>query len=628
MNRAEVFFAEDRSRNAPIWLRRLVVQRLAVLLSFAIAQAMGPNPSLFAADKKESNSVSAPAGLPLTEEQKIFHLLNRLGFGPRPGDAQRVRRMGIERYIQEQLHPETIPDAVVDPKLADLATLGMSTGELLAAYPPPNQEQLRRMREMPEAKEMETPAPNESGRAEKDSDAASPGPGDANAREEMEMRRREGRERMMNGPQRVVGELAQAKLLRAVYSDRQLFELMVDFWENHFNVFAGKGADRWLVTSYDRDVIRLHAMGKFKELLLATAKSPAMLFYLDNWMSTRPDFKPEEQGRRRRGRLGRTFPSPRPEQQQPPSNRRGLNENYARELMELHSLGVNGGYTQQDVVEVARCFTGWTLQAPRREAEFYFNERMHDPGMKHVLGHKIHEGGMKDGLKVLDILARHPSTAKFISMKLARRFVSDEPPSALVERMAQTFQNTDGDIRKILETMFHAPEFWSPESYRAKIKRPLELVASAVRAVGADITPDITNAAPGLLLWIARMGEPLFLCQPPTGYSDLSSAWVNTGALLQRMNFATALAAGRIQGTRVSLDPLLQDTDLTDPEKVIERGISLFLGNDVSPGTRAALEQHASDPEIVFARLDDPRGPVHAAAIFGLVLGAPEFQRK
>ncbi len=606
MNRAEVFFAEDLYGNAPIWLRRLVVQRLAVLLAFALIQATGPTPSLFAADKKESNSVSTPAGLPLTEEQKIFHLLNRLGFGPRPGDAERVRRMGIERYIQEQLHPETIPDAVLDPKLADLATLRMSTGELLAAYPPPNQEQLRRMREMREAKEMETPAPNESGRAEKDSHAASPGPRDANAREEMQMRRREGRERMMNGPQRVVGELAQAKLLRAVYSDRQLFELMVDFWENHFNVFAGKGADRWLVTSYDRDVIRLHARGKFKELLLATAKSPAMLFYLDNWMSTRPDFKPEEQARRRRG----------------------LNENYARELMELHTLGVDGGYTQQDVMEVARCFTGWTLQAPRREAEFYFNDRMHDPGMKHVLGHKIHEGGMKDGLKVLDILARHPSTAKFISMKLARRFVSDNPPPALVERMAQTFQNTDGDIRKILETMFYAPEFWSPESYRAKIKRPLELVASAVRAVGADITPDITNAAPGLLLWIARMGEPLFLCQPPTGYSDLSSAWVNTGALLQRMNFATALAAGRIQGTRVSLDPLLQDTDLTDPEKVIERGISLFLGNGVSPGTRATLEQHASDPEIVFARLDDPRGPVNAAAIFGLVLGAPEFQRK
>ncbi len=624
MDRAEVFLAQDRSRNSRVGLRGSVVESLAVFLSFAIALTTVPIPSLFAADKKEPKPVSGAAGPTLTEDQKIFHLLNRLGYGPRPSDLERVRRMGIEKYVEQQLHPETISDTAVEAKLADLATLRMSTGELLAAYPPPNQEQGKRLQEMREAKEMEA-------QLEKDAGVAYPAPGGANTREDMPMRR-EAREGMMNGPRRVIGELAQAKLLRAVYSERQLHELTVDFWENHFNVFAGKGADRWLVTSYDRDVIRPHALGNFKDLLVATAKSPAMLFYLDNWMSTRADFKPEEPaaaGRRRPGRFGRTFPLPRPQQQQnvrhgPRLNRGGLNENYARELMELHTLGVNGGYTQQDVGEVARCFTGWTIRAPRREAEFYFHERMHDPGVKHVLGQKIHEGGMKDGLKVLDILAHHPSTAKFISTKLARRFVSDDPPPALVERMAKTFQKTEGDIRKVLETMFLSPEFWSPESHRAKIKRPLELVASSVRAVGADIT----NDAPGLLFWIARMGEPLFLCQPPTGYSDLSSTWVNTGALLERMNFATALVAGRIRGAKVSLDPLIQDTDLTDPENVIERGIHLFLGNDASPTTRNTLEQHASDPEIVFARLDDPRGAVNVAAIFGLVLGAPEFQRK
>lgn len=604
----------EDSRRGPRWP---LVEPLAILLCFAVAQATSPIPFLFAGDKKEPEPPSSPIATSLTEEQKILHVLNRLGYGRRPGDVERVRRMGIEKYIQEQLQPEAIPDTVAEAKLADLATLRMSTGELLAAYPPPNQEQRKRLQEMSEAKGMGT-------QPEKDSGTTPPSPGVAVPREEPQMRRREAPERMMNGPQRVIGELAQAKLLRAVYSERQLYELMMDFWENHFNVFAGKGADRWLVTSYDRDAIRPHALGKFKDLLVATAKSPAMLFYLDNWLSTRADFKPEERRWKRGGRFGRTFPLPRPEQQQKPANRHGLNENYGRELMELHTLGVNGGYTQQDVVEVARCFTGWTIRAPQREAEFHFNERMHDSGVKHVLGHRIREGGMKDGLKVLDILAHHPSTAKFISTKLARRFVSDDPPPALIERMAKTFQKTDGDIRKVLETMFESPEFWSPESHRAKIKRPLELVASSVRAVGGDIT----NDAPGLLFWIARMGEPLFMCQPPTGYSDLSSTWVNTGALLERMNFATALAAGRIRGTKISLDALVQDTDLTDPEKVIDRGINLFLGNDVTPGTRNTLEQHASDPEIVFARLDDPRGSVNVAAIFGLVLGAPEFQRK
>src|SRR5439155_5996034 len=343
---------------------------------------------------------------------------------------------------------------------------------------------------------------------------------------------------------------------RAVYSDRQLQEVLTDFWFNHFNVDARKGPDRFLLTEYERDVIRPHVLGKFRDLLEATAKSPAMLFYLDNWMSADPngphpgtglggrargDLPPP--GRGARGRFGVIMP-PRPRPSPQGKNApKGLNENYGRELMELHTLSVDGGYTQKDVTEVARAFTGWTIQNPRLGGGFRFEPRIHDTGEKIVLGHVIKSGGEGDGEQVLDILAKHPSTARFIATKLVRRFVSDTPPPSLVDRAAARFRETDGDLREVMRIILTSTEFLSPEVYRAKVKTPFEFVASALRAIGADVQ----DATP-LVRSLQQLGMPLYMCQPPTGYKDTADAWVNTGALVSRMNFALQLASNNLRG--------------------------------------------------------------------------------
>jgi uncharacterized protein (DUF1800 family) len=351
---------------------------------------------------------------------------------------------------------------------------------------------------------------------------------------------------------------------------------MVDFWSNHFNVFAAKGADRWLMTSYDRDTIRPHALGKFRDLLLATAQSPAMLFYLDNWLSVSPN-----------------APAARA-----PANvrRRGINENYAREIMELHTLGVDGGYRQQDVHEIARCFTGWTLRRPRGDAEFYFEPRLHDQGAKTVLGTRIPAGGgMDDGIKVIDLLARHPATEKFIATKLARRFVADDPPASLVNRAAEAFHRSDGDIRTVLQTIIEAPEFFAPESYQAKVKKPLEYVASALRITDAE-----TKVTHQLLRYLGRMGEPLFLAQPPTGYPDVGPSWISPDMLLTRMNFAADLVANRLDGARLQ----------TQSSPDIRTYIRLIAPDSLSTATRAALAETAGSDTLA------------------LLLAAPEFQRR
>jgi uncharacterized protein (DUF1800 family) len=302
---------------------------------------------------------------------------------------------------------------------------------------------------------------------------------------------------------------------------------------------------------------------------------------------------------------------------------RGLNENYAREIMELHTLGVDGGYTQKDVQEVARCFTGWTIRTPRLDAEFIFNPRIHDDGEKIVLGKKISAGGgKKDGEIVIKLLAQHPSTAKFISTKLARKFVSDNPPASLVNKMAQTYQKTGGDIREILKTMFYSSEFWSAESYRAKIKTPFEMTVSAVRAVGGE-----TNGGPQFHRWIQRMGEGLFLSQPPTGYADTAEHWVNTGALLERMNFALALSANRIPGTQVELNNLGPANsgalgDSPKREQIVDRLAGLLLRGDLSPQSRATIDRTLNES----AR--DSTATVDLAQLVGLILGSPEFQRQ
>jgi uncharacterized protein (DUF1800 family) len=333
---------------------------------------------------------------------------------------------------------------------------------------------------------------------------------------------------LIAGPQQVVyRDLAEGKVLRAIYSNRQLEEQLDDFWFNHFNVFVDKGADRYLVTDYERDAIRPHVLGKFRDLLEATAKSPAMLFYLDNWQSAGPN-APQPRG---------------------PNNKqkRGLNENYGRELMELHTLGVDGGYTQKDVTEVARCFTGWTINQPQRGGKFVFNPRLHDNGPKVVLGVAIPAGGgIGDGEKVLDILARQPATARFISKKLAMRFVADDPPAALLDRMSAAFVKTDGDIRQVLLSMIDSKEFWSVGAYRGKIKSPLEMVASAVRSVDGDV-----NYATALMQQVALLGEPLYRKQEPTGYSNSSQEWANSASLMARMNFALQLAGNQVPGVQM-----------------------------------------------------------------------------
>jgi uncharacterized protein (DUF1800 family) len=445
-------------------------------------------------------------------------------------------------------------------------------------------------------------------------------------------------------PQRIVAELSMAKMTRAVYSERQLQEQMVDFWYNHFNVYAAKGADRWLITEYERDAIRPYAMGKFRDLLGATAKSPAMLFFLDNWLSADPAAwqKVQQEQQERRQMRGGTFgggpfgmprvpqgrPAPNGNPNDPNANakqkqERGLNENYGRELMELHTLGVDGGYTQDDVINVAKAFTGWSIKQPRRDPEFFFDDRIHDNSVKTVLGHEIHEGGMKDGEEVLDILARDPHTARHISFELAQRFVSDKPPDALVDRMAQTFLKSDGDIREVLHTMIYSPEFWSKEAYRAKIKTPFELVASATRAVGAEVAIPLM-----LVQWTSRIGQPLYQCEPPTGYSDKADAWVNTGALLSRMNFSLALTSNRLRGAQVNIDSLFGSDTAANPHATLDHAIQVLLSGPASRQTRDTLEKQLDDPQILQASLDDPVKQVNAAMIAGLVLGSPEFQRQ
>jgi uncharacterized protein (DUF1800 family) len=518
---------------------------------------------------------------PPNDDQTISHLLNRLGFGARPGDIERVRVLGIERYIDEQLHPERAADPGMDERLASLTTVRMSSRQIAEEFEIP-QLQARRAKQQA-AKDGDNKddngAPPLEGRGR---GAESPAPPD-------EMQRR---------ANSVVLELSQQKILRAVYSTRQLQEVLADFWFNHFNVDARKGADRFMLTEYEREAIRPHVLGKFRDLLEATAKSPAMLFYLDNWMSADPNGPHAEQPPPRvvRGPFGRPqfFQPPARMARQNANAPKGLNENYGRELMELHTLGVDGGYTQKDVTEVARAFTGWTIQNPRMGGGFRFEPRLHDTGQKVVLGHVIKAGGDdSDGRRVLDILAKQPATARFIATKLARRFVSDTPPPALVDRAAARFTETDGDLREVTRTILTSPEFLSADAYRAKVKTPFEFVVSALRAADAGVD----DARP-LVRQVQELGMPLYQCQPPTGYKDTADAWVNTGALVGRMNFALALASGKLRGTVVSSVSLAPQA-------------GLLISGELSESTRVTIAKASSAPQVA-----------------ALTLGSPEFQRR
>jgi uncharacterized protein (DUF1800 family) len=440
----------------------------------------------------------------------VQHVLNRITFGARDGDVERVRALGLQRYVDQQLHPDRVPDPAIAARLEGLKTLGMSSREIAATFEAPLLEARR--------------AQKQNGKADADPDAPKmPAPVQQRA----------------NG---VILELGQQKILRAVYSERQLQEVLTDFWFNHFNVDARKGRDRFLLTEYERDVIRPRVLGSFRDLLGATAKSPAMLFYLDNWMSVDPNGPHPASARAVRGPFGGRMlvPGTAKQSAQRKNAPKGLNENYGRELLELHTLGVDGGYTQKDVTEVARAFTGWTIDNPRQGGSFVFRPQVHDMGQKVVLGHVIKAGGGEsDGEQVLDIVAKHPSTARFIAAKLVRRFVSDVPPPKLVDRAARRFLETNGDLREVTRTILLSPEFLAPDAIAAKAKTPFEFLVSALRTTGTEVS----DARP-YFRTMQELGMPLYQCQPPTGYQDTADAWINTGALVARMNVAVRLSGG------------------------------------------------------------------------------------
>jgi uncharacterized protein (DUF1800 family) len=668
-------------------------RRLLVAAVFLVAAAL---PAQFALGRKK-DKISNPT---MDEQKRAIHALNRLTFGPRPGDVERVKQMGVDKWIDLQLHPDKLDDSALEARLVSFRTLRMSTKEIVENFPPEQvikqiaegkaslprdptrravyEAQLQRYEDKQERKQEAlqggsgTSAAGINGGSKDDTMAA--GLSETRRREE----RREANlrtqelldlppdERMkeilkmspedqlafamtnkgprgdallagmtsqqketvmaLNNPEQVVvNELTQAKLLRAIYGERQLDEVMTDFWFNHFNVFINKGADRYLLTSYERDAIRPHVLGKFEDLLVATAQSPAMLFYLDNWLSVGPDsdialsIKSHPRDRR-------VYRQTVQRAKAKGKRSSGLNENYGRELMELHTLSVNGGYSQKDVTEVAKVFTGWTLEQPKKGGDFRFEPRMHQPGDKIVLGHRIKQNGEKEGLEVLHLLARNPQTARFISQKLAMRFVSDDPPPALVDRMTQTYLKKDGDIREVLRTMFKSPEFWSPDAYRAKVKTPLEFVVSAARVSGAEV--DDARALVGTL---NNMGMMLYGMQPPTGYSMKADTWVNSSALLGRMNFALGLAASKIKGVKVDSGSLAMGSASagpTDPQQALARLEDSLLSGDISKPTHDTISKQLDDPKISQRKLDDPKRPPNTAAIAGLILGSPEFQRR
>jgi uncharacterized protein (DUF1800 family) len=660
-----------------------------LLAIFAVSCALAEQPASAPTTHKVAPSSphatptkrAAPPPAKLTEEQRALHALNRLTFGPRPGDLQKVMDADVDDWMEQQLHPDEIADKVLDGKLGQFRTLRMSSHDLLQTFPNNNM--------VKQAAEGKIPLPTDPlkrsiyevqisilAERQKQDQAARDGKTlDADTKAKMEKQnqdtvaaqadtilalpkekrmdavialppderrlfvttiRGQQRDRLladlpadqreyflaMNGPASVVvSELQQSKLVRALYGERQLQEVMTDFWFNHFNIYLNKDADQYLVTAYERDVIRPHALGKFKDLLVATAQSPAMLFYLDNWLSMGP--KSPAAVNAAKSKPGQAAP--------------GLNENYGRELMELHTLSVNGGYTQHDVTELARVLTGWTIQPVDEGAAFQFNAKKHDPGDKVVLGHVIPENGVNEGLQVLDMLAHQPATAKFIAKKLAMRFVSDDPPPALVERMAQKFLATDGDIREVLRTLFKSPEFWSPKTYRAKVKTPFEFVVSSLRATGTDLN----NAAP-LLGTLNKMGMPLYQMVPPTGYSMTESTWMNSEALIDRMNYALALSNGQVGGTNFDAGRLLALGTLTsrgfpspapaDSEAGRGQETALLLlenallNGEVSPSTQKAIRSQLDDPQVAAHALDDPKRTLNTMT--ALVIGSPEFQHR
>jgi len=498
----------------------------------------------------------------LTPRDSAFHALNRLAYGPRPGDVPRVAADGVMRWIDRQLSPDGIDDHRLVARARQFQILEYDRGDLAAMYT----EAQRERRERKLAAGADTMA---------DQAAASP---------------------IAQRGRRLAGEFTDLAVVRAALSERQLYEVMVDFWTNHFNVYVAKGADRFLTPDYIEHTIRPRAMGKFEDLLIATARSPAMLFYLDNWESVAP------------GSVPPTALRVRALERMP----KGINENYARELLELHTLSVDGGYTQQDVIDVARIFTGWSIERPQQGGDFEFHDWAHDRGEKRVLGVRFASGhDMDEGIRLLRLLASHPATMHHVSRKLCQRFVNDDPPDGCVDDAVAAWKRSNGDIREVLRAIFHGPDFWATQNVRAKVKTPLEFVVSAARAVSAE--PD---TSPRFAQVVARLGEPLYLHVAPDGYPEREAAWVNSGALLDRMNAAVALATGKLQGVTVVLDSVVAAGDTEQLISVVNEKI---LGGAMSENTRQVLRRQ-------LAGISDP---IQARAlVVGLAIGGPEFQRR
>ena len=720
-------------------LAGLFTRALAGCLILSLVQEPA---TLLAAAGPSWHSKKAPAVQPLTEEERATQALNRLTFGPRPGDLERVQAIGVKKWVEMQLNPEQIDDSLLEARLQSFPAMHLSQQDLLQAFPsgaviravadgkvtlPPDRleraiyqnqvfaYQEKRQKQAQEAARQTAPmaetGPNatappvmaESSQENAKAAASESMMADAMALEDvasspsitvheqklyadlastqivnlspgqrldrlvsmkpgqlrgfmkgltpeeraqltagMTPQQKETVVALINPTLLVAGELLQTRLLTDIYSQRQLQAVMTDFWLNHFNVYLKKGQFApWYLADYQQNVIAPHAMGKFEDLLVATAKSPAMLFYLDNHSSIGPHSLAAERAQANPAAKNKDL---------------GLNENYARELMELHTLGVDGGYTQKDVTEVAKVFTGWTIEEPRKGGGFTFNERRHEPGPKYVLGRTVQESGEQEGLAVLHQLASSPATAHHLSQQLAERFVSDTPPPALVDRMAKTYLHTDGDIRQVLRTMFVSPEFWSRESYRAKVKTPEEFVLSAVRATGGEVErPAIVLNA------MNQLGMPFYGCQTPNGYSWIASAWVNSGDLLTRINIALALAGHKL-GTATDLDALMKikGPDAATAAQKETRLESVFLDGQLNPQARQTVLQQAdeltaqgpialpgSEPprpgakqagaipvRAAFVQVMDLATPIpppadkQAAVVAGLLLGSPDFQKR
>jgi uncharacterized protein (DUF1800 family) len=573
------------------------------------------------------------------DARTVAHVLDRIGFGAKPGDVERVQKVGLTAYIEEQLHPEKIADESLTMQLEQYSTITMSSKELADKYYMPAMElrrdaQLKQQKAAAKAAKSDDTTTNSSGASGDAKPTPPPVPPEVR--------------QVQQAQQNVMNELMQSRLLRDVDSDKQLQEVLTDFWFNHFNVFVGKGQVREYLTAYERDVIRPHVLGNFRDLLGATAHSPAMLFYLDNWQSSTPNapamLSPEMERRilnnprmaaaQRQQMVSRLQAA----QKNAP---KGLNENYGRELMELHTLGVDGGYTQDDVINVARAFTGWTIDRPQQGGGFVFKPQMHDTAEKTILGVKFPAGGGEnEGERVLDILAKHPSTAHHIAFELAQRFVSDTPPASLVDRAAKRFLDTKGDLREVTRTIIESPEFFADDAYRAKVKTPLEFVVSAVRATGAVVV----NPQP-LVAELRTLGMPLYGCVPPTGYSMTADAWVNTGSLLNRMNFALQLVNGQVQpgpgGPRAGGPPPGRNGQPPPgrfggpgpgPRAFGPRGPIQIDLTTLAPDTTEQSRTNLID-SMLAGQVSDATARTLARAetpqqLVALTLGSPEFQRR